>query len=99
MLRKYPAGDFERDHKLAPKRDGEVKLGKFGAIVYTYRLALESQHQTNIKPQNQGRLYHPVDNAEEASYWLDFYRKKTVAKHYEPKSLYESAWFIPVGET
>lgn len=95
MVRRYPAGDFDRDHRTAPKRDGEVKMGKFGTIVYVYRLALESQHQTNIKPQNQGRLYHPVDTEEEAVEWLSFYRSRTVGRHYEPKALYESAWFVP----
>jgi hypothetical protein len=98
MIRKYPAGNLDRDHRVAPKRDGEVKMGEFGTIVYTYRLALESQHQSNLKPRNQGRLYHPVDSPEEATYWLEFYRSKTVARHYEPKALYDSAWFVPVGE-
>lgn len=95
MIRKYPAGDTDRDHRISAKRDGIPKFGAFGTVVYTYRLALESKHQSNIKPRNQGRLYHPVDTAEEAEYWLDYYKSKTTTVSYEPRPLYEDAWFIP----
>ena len=95
MLRRYPAGDIDRDHRISAKRDGVPKFGTFGTIVYTYRLALESQHQSNIKPRNQGRLYHPVNSAEEATYWLQYYKSRTTTVSYEPRPLYENAWFIP----
>lgn len=97
MLRRYPAGDIDRDHRISAKRDGKPRMGLFGMIVYTYRLALESQHQTNIKPRNQGRLYHPVDTVEEAQYWLNYYKSQTTTVSYEPRPLYEDAWFVPAG--
>jgi len=95
MIRRFPAGDFDRDHRIAPKLDGEVKLGEFGAIVYTYRLAMESVHQSNVKPRNKGRRYHPVDTPEEAEFWLNHYRQRTIPRHFEPRALFEDAWFIP----
>lgn len=98
MIRKYPTGDNDRDARVAPKRDGPPKFGTFGTIVYTYRLSLESQHQTNIKPRNQGRLYHPVDSPEEAAEWLEYYKNKTTIKGYERRPQYEDAWFVPTGD-
>jgi len=44
MIRKYPAGDQDRDHRIAPRRDTNPTFGEFGAIVYVYRLALEPKN-------------------------------------------------------
>jgi hypothetical protein len=98
MIRRYPTGDGDRDTMLAPKLDGIPKFGQYGTVVYTYRLALESQQQSNLKPRNQGRMYHPVDTVEEAEQWLTFYRSKTVIRGFERRPLYEAVWFIPRGE-
>jgi hypothetical protein len=95
MIRKYPTGDNDRDARIANKRDGPEKKGSFGAIVYTYRLSLESHHQTNMKPRNMGRLYHPVNSPEEAAEWLEYYRSQATINGFERRPLYESVWFIP----
>lgn len=95
MIRKYPAGDQELDTRTAAKRDGPPKLGSFGAIVYVYKLQLESVRQTNPKGDSNGWLYHPVDTPEEASYWLAFYKSQTVVTRQTPNPRYEDAWFVP----
>ncbi len=97
MIRRYPARDILRDYRMATRRDGEPRFGKFGTIVYVFRLAMESTYQTNLKPQNHGKLYHPVDTPEEASYWLDYYRDQTTIIGFVPQPLYERAWFLPTG--
>lgn len=97
MIRKYPTGDNERDAITAPKRDGLLKLGEFGVVVYTYRLALESHVQTNMKDTGKGELYHPVDTPEEAKEWIEFYKNKTRILGFERRPEYEKVYFIPRG--
>lgn len=97
MIRKYPTGDDNTDLKIAPKRDGLLKLGAFGVVVYTYRLSLESEIQTNMKNTGKGELYHPVDTYEEALEWLEYYRNKTTILGFERRPQYERAYFIPRG--
>ena len=97
MIRKYPTGDQDRDAMVTPKRDGKPKFGKFGTIIYVYRLALESKVQTNLKGESRGYLYHPVDTPEEATEWLEFYKTRTQFNGFEQRPLYEDAWFVPVG--
>jgi len=100
MIRKYPAGNQDKDHKVAPKRDTNPTFGDFGAIVYVYRLALEPIKSKSNK-YVPGKLYHPVDTPEEASYWLNFYKEKTVVRRrgdYNAKPEYVDAYFVPKGE-
>ena len=54
-----------KEQLLAPKLDGKPKFGTFGMI-----------HLTTIfwYPTIPGTLYHPIDNREEADWWLEFYR-------------------------
>lgn len=87
-IRKYPAGNQDRDTSIAPKRDSHMTFGTFGVIVYTYRLALEPK-------QLEGKLYHPVETAAEASYWLDYYKKKTQIIGFVARPEYEEAYFVP----
>jgi hypothetical protein len=97
MIMKYPAGDDDRDTRIAPKRDTRETYGEFGAIVYVYRLALESAVQTNMKGHNKGWIYHPVDTPEEAVYWLNYYKSKSTVSPYSRRPLYSGAWFVPRG--
>lgn len=90
MIRKYPAGDQDRDARLAPRRDTNPSMGEFGVIVYIYKLSLEA-------PEHAGRFYHPVNTPEEATEWLAFYTAQTVPKPWNNYPLYVDAWFVPAG--
>lgn len=98
MIHRYPPGDNDRDARVAPRRDTRETYGDFGAVVYTYLLAFENEHQTNQQSRNQGRLYHPVDTPEEASYWLDFYQKKTKVIGFNRRPVYKDVYFVPRGD-
>jgi len=91
-IRKYPAGDQDRDTRVAPKRDGHVSMGSYGTIVYTYKLTLE-------RPMFAGRLYHPVETYDDAVKWLAYYKSATQIKGFVNAPLYVQAWFVPRGET
>lgn len=55
----------DKERLLAPKLDGPKKFGTFGMIELTTIF---------WHPSIPGRLYHPIDNKEEAEWWLGFYR-------------------------
>lgn len=90
MIRKYPAGDHDRDTRWAPKRNTNPTFGEYGAIVYIYKLSLEH-------PSDAGKFYHPVDTSEEASYWLDYYTEQTKIYSWRTYPLYIDAYFVPTG--
>ena len=96
MIRKYPAGNQERDTRISARRDTNPTFGEFGAIVYIYRLALEYT-QPRSNQDVQGKLYHPVDTPEEASYWLNYYKKRTETYPWDSKPEYVDAYFVPKG--
>jgi len=89
-IRKYPAGDQDRDTRLAPRRSTNPTFGEYGAIVYVYKLSLEP-------PKHAGKFYHPVDTPEEAVEWLAFYKKQTEIKSWRSYPLYIDAYFVPTG--
>lgn len=95
-IRKYPAGDQDRDHRLSPRRDTNPTYGEFGAVIYVYRLSLEPLQGTSSK-YVPGKLYHPVDTPEEASYWLSYYLEKTRPTQWQAKPEYVDAYFVPKG--
>jgi len=99
IIRKYPAGDTEKDRKLAPKRDTNPTYGNFGAIVYVYKITLEPSVGTSEK-HSQGTLYHPVDTPEDASFWLNFYKQQTTIfpGSNNSKPVYVDAYFVPRGD-
>lgn len=99
MIRKYPAGNQEKDHRIAPRRDTNPTFGEFGAIVYVYRLSLEPVKSRSNK-YVPGKLYHPVDTPQEASFWLAYYQERTEVKRgdYNAKPEYVEAYFVPRGE-
>lgn len=100
MIRNYPGGDQELDRLLAAKRDGPVKMGAFGTVVYVYRIALEPEQRTNIPTwsRNQLRLYHPVNTPEEATEWLEYYKSKTRVMSYDRRPTFIRAYFIPATQ-
>lgn len=59
----YRYGNKEK--LLAPKLDGRPRFGTYGMIDLTVIFWY---------PTIPGKLYHPIDNKEEAEWWLDFYR-------------------------
>lgn len=94
ILRHYPSVYDDRDTRVAPRRDGPVKLGIFGAVVAVYRLAFDSIQQADT----DGNLYFPVDTAEEASSLMEELRNKSVNDYVVQRPLYERVYFIPNGE-
>lgn len=58
----YRYGD--KDRLLAPKLDANFSYGTYGVleiqVIWYY-------------PIIPGKLFHPVDNPQEASWWLDYY--------------------------
>lgn len=54
-----------RQKLLAPRLDGARKFGSYGM------LELSVYHFRGI----YGKLYHPIDNADEAAWWLDLYHQ------------------------
>lgn len=75
----------DKDRLLAPKLDRGKKFGTYGMIVI----------QVNwYYPIIPGELYHPVDNAEEASYWVDFYKNNSIPNKADVKS----AYFVPAPD-
>jgi hypothetical protein len=69
-----------KEQLLAPKLDGERKFGTYGMIDLTTIFWY---------PSIPGRLYHPVDNKEEAEWWLEFYKEN---------SEFVRAFFVPSPE-
>lgn len=57
-----------RERLLAPKLDGIKKFGTYGLIEVTVIF---------YYPTIPGKLYHPVYNAEETSWWLAFYNSNS----------------------
>lgn len=57
-----------KDQIIAPKLDGEIKFGSYGMIEVTVIF---------YYPTIPGKLYHPVYNADETEWWLEFYRSQT----------------------
>lgn len=55
----------DKDQLVAPKLDGDKKFGSYGLIDVTVIF---------YYPSIPGRLYHPIYNADEAAWWLDFYK-------------------------
>jgi hypothetical protein len=70
-----------RERLLAPKLDGAKKFGTYGLIEITVIF---------YYPTIPGKLYHPVYNAEEASWWLQFYN------HYSGEV--KKAVFVPAPD-
>lgn len=66
----YKYGD--KDRLLAPKLDAQFSYGTYGVleiqVIWYY-------------PIIPGKLYHPVDNPAEASWWLEYYRSLGTAKN------------------
>lgn len=74
----YRYGD--KDRLLAPKLDGAKKFGTYGMIELVVLFWY---------PTIPGKLYHPIDNADEATWWLDFYSQYKEFK---------SAVFVPAPD-
>jgi acylphosphatase len=53
-----------KEQLIAPKLDGPVRYGTLGAIEITVIF---------YYPSIPGKLYHPINNWEEAEWWLNFY--------------------------
>jgi len=66
----YRYGD--KDRLLAPKLDAQFSFGTYGVIevqvIWYY-------------PIIPGKVYHPVDNADEATYWLNYYQNDGSVKN------------------
>lgn len=66
----YRYGD--KDKLLAPKLDSHFSFGDYGVleiqVIWYY-------------PIIPGKLYHPIDNPEEASWWLNYYRNLGTVKN------------------
>lgn len=75
----------DKDRLLAPKLDRGEKFGTYGMIV------IEVTWYYPILP---GRLYHPIDNGEEASFWLDFYQNSSIPQKADVKR----AFFVPAPD-
>lgn len=71
----YRYGNKEK--LLAPKLDGIPRYGTYGMIDLTVIFWY---------PTIPGKLYHPIDNEEEAYWWLDFYQNN---------SEFVKAFFVP----
>jgi hypothetical protein len=69
-----------KEQLLAPKLDGKKKFGTFGMIDLTTIFWY---------PTIPGRLYHPIDNREEAEWWLAFYKEN---------GEFVRAFFVPAPE-
>lgn len=93
ILRHYPSVYNDRDARVAPKRNGPVKLGTFGAVVAVYRLAFDSESQAD----SDGKLYFPVDSAEEAEEVLNKLNSENVVDYVVQRPLYQKVYFIPNG--
>lgn len=72
----------DKDRLLAPKLDRGKKFGTYGMIT------VEVNWYYPILP---GALYHPVDNADEAEFWLDFYQTSSIPQKADVKR----AYFVP----
>lgn len=55
-----------KEQLLAPKLDGQKRFGTYGMIDLTTIFWY---------PSIPGKLYHPINNKEEADWWLNFYRE------------------------
>lgn len=75
----------DKDRLLAPKLDRGEKFGTYGMIV------IEVAWYYPIIP---GRLYHPIDNQEEAVFWLDFYQTSSIPQKADVKR----AFFVPAPD-
>ena len=57
----------DKDRLLAPKLDSFFRFGTYGVleiqVIWYY-------------PIIPGKLYHPVDNPEEASWWIEYYKTR-----------------------
>lgn len=67
----------DKDRLLAPKLDSGVRYGSYGMIT------IEVIWYYPIIP---GQLFHPVENADEASWWLNYYQHDGNVK---------KAYFVP----
>jgi hypothetical protein len=74
-----------KDRLLAPKLDNGEKFGTYGMIV------IEVNWYYPILP---GRLYHPVNNGDEAEFWLDFYKTGSIPQ----KADVRQAYFVPAPD-
>lgn len=75
----------DKDRLLAPKLDRGKKFGTYGMIV------IEVKWYYPIIP---GALYHPIDNSEEAEFWLDFYQTSSIPQKADVKR----AYFVPAPD-
>jgi len=62
----------DKDRLLQPKLDAQFSFGTYGVleiqVVWYFGII-------------QGKLYHPVDNANEASWWLEYYKNDGSVKN------------------
>lgn len=93
IIKRYPSVNNDRDARIAPKRGGSPKFGTFGAVVAVYRLAFESEVQADV----DGKIYFPVDSAEEAKHLIEKLSKKGLDDYIVPRPFYDRVYFIPNG--
>ena len=70
----FPRLEYYYRHKerlLAPKLDARVAYGTYGTISITVDW---------FYPIFPGKLYHPINNAEEASWWMEYYKSNPNVK-------------------
>lgn len=70
-----------KEQLLAPKLDGPKRFGTYGMLDITVIF---------YYPSIPGKLYHPINNAEEASWWLNFYKTQVGEVNY--------VFFVPAVE-
>jgi len=75
----------DKDRLLAPRLDRGEKFGTYGMII------IEVLWYYPILP---GRLYHPVNNLEEAEYWSNFYLQNSRPQRQDVKA----AYFVPAPD-
>lgn len=59
-----------RERLIGPRLDGAKKFGSWGMIELSLSIWMW------LTPNLDGKLYHPINNPEEAAWWLNLYRNQ-----------------------
>lgn len=75
----------DKDRLLAPRLDKGERFGTYGMIVIEVLW---------YYPALPGRLYHPINNREEAVYWSNFYLQNSTPQRQDVRA----AYFVPAPD-
>lgn len=84
----FPRDEYfyrNKDRLLAPRLNRGEKFGTYGMIVIEVLW---------YYPTLPGKLYHPIDNQEEAEYWVNFYLQNSTPQRQDVKA----AYFVPAPD-